>query len=186
MPNWCANILNVSGPPELVEDFDRRFKGRPACWPMSIHEICTLMRRRAASVAKVLLKEGDFEPTYCFNALYPVPDDVVESGYDPAGYCWCATHWGTKWDVAGDVVLHSHHPGFCSYLFKTAWSPPERWLAYVAQTFPNLTFELLWCEPGMQIAGSYLYKDGQLVESWSPSIAEEYNRFVEEEFGWEG
>lgn len=51
MPNWCNNLLEVSGPPTVLQAFDRAFRGRPAQWQlpepddMSLDSLVALVRQ---------------------------------------------------------------------------------------------------------------------------------------------
>jgi hypothetical protein len=113
MPNWCNNSLFVIGTKEVVSRFTEAFKGFPAFFKGENKEE---YRKRCS------------EPKECFNALYPVPQDVLERGYDGGirlgvlgfsqvlngnaeppkeldGYHWCIFNWDTKWDVYGKVAV---------------------------------------------------------------------------------
>lgn len=106
MPNWCNNALKVSGKAVEVRRFAKAFIGLPA-------------RYKGETMTTV--------PKECFNALYPVPQDVLERGYNAHvelnpiermeciygdkeppipldGYHWQIKYWGTKWDVYDDVT----------------------------------------------------------------------------------
>jgi hypothetical protein len=107
MPNWCDNTIIVTGKVQDVKKFAEAFKGLPARF-------------------KDDLSYDHKEPMECFNALYPIPEDVLERGYyanlnmgmaefretiiGPSkprvaldGYHWSIRYWGTKWDVYGQI-----------------------------------------------------------------------------------
>lgn len=190
MPNWCENRLVVRGDPRRVEEFDRAFKGRPAPWPLAGYEKHGKTAEEVAELeAKRQQEWAEQEPVYCFNALYPVPEEVLRVGYsvpydggslderlhdlfDPQkwrdGYSWCVSHWGTKWDVDGDVVKIGAGvdagEGYVEYGFDTAWSPPCPWLERVAGNWPDLKFELVYYEGGVGFAGRLVFEGGRIVE----------------------
>ena len=63
MPNWCMNLLNVSG---SVEDMDK--------WRVA------------------LPNEGDLHPVLTFDKLYPLPQEEKENWYDWQRMNW-GTKW---------------------------------------------------------------------------------------------
>jgi len=82
MPNWCENRLIVSGEPKRLKEFDEAFKGRPALWPLQEYEKLGKTEEEQIELEMKYRKEWEErEPVYCFNALYPVPDEVLKVGY---------------------------------------------------------------------------------------------------------
>ena len=89
MPNWCDNGLTVeSDDHEELMRFKEHAKGNG--WNNSNHET-----------------------PLDWNKFLPMPDIVVENGYNgegklkypdgkpvPKGYDWENKHWGTKWGVS--------------------------------------------------------------------------------------
>lgn len=68
-PNWCSNILKISGPKDQIAVFKEIMK-----------------EYRAIDSVKDNINELSLE------AFYPTPDKND-------WYEWRCTHWGTKWDV---------------------------------------------------------------------------------------
>lgn len=116
MPNWCSNELRISGDPEKIKSFMEANKGLPAQY------VLTEWEQRAGYTYPT-------EPRFCFNALVPTPQDVIELGYyahlklsdiskkegedaisgmielpHVDGYHWNIDNWGTKWDIWGQNV----------------------------------------------------------------------------------
>lgn len=173
MPNWCNNTLNVSGDEKSIAAFLTAARGRHAgyndpyhgnggdgTWP--VHDKV----RVKALVKNPAPLYGD-EHDLCMNALYPVPIDYRRFPFDDSqarklgeaigeprkhgGYEWQTDHWGSKWDVEGNLL--ESHDTFLQYKFDTPWSPPISLFEKVAKDFPSLTFELEYYEPGMGFAG---------------------------------
>ena len=175
MPNWCSNTLNVSGNAEELEKFVTASQGLPAAYPPQEWE-------------KGLDLVPPTENYFCFNALVPTPQAVLDMGYDSHeklpesiwdlmqqghpienidGYHWSIQNWGTKWDVYYDRITPeemgwSKGCESISFTFDTAWSPPRGWFAQVIQLYPELYFELHYEESGCFFAGIMYGENGVL------------------------
>lgn len=175
MPNWCMNELSVSGTAKELKNFVFATQGLPAQYPLQACE-------------KNEFKKTE-KPCFCFNALIPTPDEVLQIGYDGHdkiskdammhiltgqpiypidGYYWNIQNWGTKWDVYYDNITPKKmgwSKGCTSILFNfdTAWSPPLKWFEKVVEKFPQLSFQLHYSEPSGYFAGDIYGNDGQCV-----------------------
>jgi len=181
MPNWCDNLLTITGEKKRLEEFDEKFKGLPVNW-----------------------NEDDekTEPKYCFNALYPVPKEVIKIGYSKEhsnnnsveekinvlfdkdkwwdGYSWCISHWGCKWDIYGYEGFHKDKNGDKFYYsFQTAWAPPIPWLEKVAGDWRDLKFTLAYYEEGVGFAGKVFFSEGKLVEEVEHCSEKEPEKFIQ-------
>jgi len=164
MPNWCTNLLHIYGESEDIKSFIEANMGLPACYPKTEYEEETV----------------ETEPRFCFNALVPTPQKVLDLGYDAReklesiaaekgesaivgmidGRNWNWENWGTKWDIYCENIRLENcgwQDGLTEFTlwFETAWSPPTYWLARIAPKFPKLRFKLHYEEHGclMGIAG---------------------------------
>ena len=72
---------------------------------------------------------------------------------------------GEKWGTSQDAyeVGVSETDGMLEYDILTAWSPPTKWLATVAEKNPALEFRLDYTEPGENFAGNVEYRGGAVV-----------------------
>ena len=183
MPNWCYNVLHVEGRQEDLEDFDEKFKGKPANFPPQLFTRDMTEEEVKEAYEKKQQSWEQLEPNYCFNALYPVPPEIEKVGhscdknapesfnerlqglFNPEvswdGHSWCVAHWGTKWDIYSEEdVCAEKSEGRYSYRFDTAWSPPTHWLDKVASDFPHLRFVLAFTEEMAHYAGE-IYAHGE-------------------------
>ena len=189
MPNWCTNTLNVSGDKKSIAAFLTAARGRHAGYneaydghghgdkPWPAHDKV----RVKALVKNPAPVYGD-EVDLCMNALYPVPMDFRRFPFDDnsarklgeavdeprkyGGYQWQCDHWGSKWDVNGELL--ENHGTFLQYQFDSPWSPPISFFEKIAKDFPSLTFELEYYEPGMGFAGRNTFQDDYLEEEALP------------------
>lgn len=175
MPNWCFNSLEVSGNADAVERFVTANMGLPAQYPKKYNAngICINDCPPAT------------EKHFCFNALVPTPQKVLDIGFDghdvipwedlmgvykgiipPVldGYHWNVVNWGTKWDIYHDdltaeVIGWTKGCEKIYFEFETAWSPPIDWLIKVVEMFPELHFKFHYEESGCYFAGD-VYGEG--------------------------
>lgn len=188
MPNWCENILVVTGDDTELSKFDKTFKGRPALW--SLEEFELGVEDFDVAMAKKAAEWNEMPLQYTFNALYPVPEEILRNGYNGkeengsllSGYDWCIENWGTKWDM--NSVTQEENPGEIKYYFSTAWGPPLEWCEKVAGDWLQLEFKVLFFEPGMCFAGENHYVGGELVDSYSAESKKEVELFVTARFGY--
>lgn len=117
MPNWCGNTLIVRGlEQKRLEEFDNAFKGKGTKWGLDSWQLDGKTPEEVAEMkAKYEKDYEESEPTYSFDALYPVPQEVIDVGFSHNrkdvsleqslealhdkekwidGYTWCVSHWG--------------------------------------------------------------------------------------------
>ena len=107
------------------------------------------------------LKDG-----FSFQRMIPVslPKTCRESADDSWGRIEsCQAAWGTKWDLAESehcqVADELQETGSAS--FDTAWSPPLKAIGALSRQFPEVSFQLLYCELGMGYAGIARFQKGE-------------------------
>lgn len=181
MPNWCENQLTVSGCYKNLEKFKKAFMGTIAKWPIN-ERVEKLSEREIEKIKR------EYEtPRYCFNALVPVPEDILESGYSNAGYLWCIENWGTKWEPDMVFVIEEDpEKGDLEYDFTTAWSPPISVFKNASRNFPGLEFTLVYFEPGLAFAGKAICSNGKIdfQEDYGPENPR-YREIAMNYFGWD-
>jgi hypothetical protein len=181
MPNWCLNILKVSGD-----------------------------KTELAKFKELTLVKTDNSDTINFTMelLYPTPKELLEQTspamwrgelHDEEGqkefqkhldelkekygytdwYNWRVDKWGTKWDVAESSIFEDGDERL-SVEYDTAWAPNTAWVQYAAKQFPTLEFSLAFEEPGMSFCGLYEVKgdDEDLMEGDIEYVDPETDRQV--------
>ncbi len=135
MPNWCENLLTISGPNEEVVEFVNSIQG-------------VLGEKEKAK--KLLI---DFR----------VHAPISEPGtLDEAVSTW-GTKWlidsddGSDWDVNEDGSA-----AYATLGFLSAWAPPLLWMKKVGQLYPSLTFAINYEEPGNCFRGEMILTDGNI------------------------
>lgn len=132
MPNWCTNnlkveITNEEGAKRQLEEFINISK---------IHK-SELSLDRTISMPKELEHDNYEENMKKYG---------VRNWHD-----WCVENWGTKWDVYANIEEQDDKS--ITYWFRSAWSPPIKWLQTVAQKYPTLRFQLEFWEYRMDFSG---------------------------------
>lgn len=154
MPNWCENILKVTGPAEdrrrltqLWTDGQGVFNRiLPTPDPFTVQDLAELHR--------------ELERSWHF------PGVLERLNADNAWYYWNNIHWGTKWDVGGsstNTMTVEEQEDMTTIDFLTAWGPPEPVIKAMSALYPSLVFNLAYFEGGMCFAGetSFVAGEGQ-------------------------
>lgn len=94
-------------------------------------------------------------------------------------YDWSIANWGTKWDIEGSGDRYSDD--HASYDFQSAWSPPIEAFVEISRAFPDLTFDLEYCEPGGGFCGRAEIKGGEIVDQIQNSFSsyEDMQRIID-------
>lgn len=150
MPNWCTNTFRVTGSKKQVESFKAEH-----------------------------FRQGEDtdELQFDFNTVIPMPDSVFKGNIGKAEeekygdnnwYNWSINNWGTKWNSChntgpkmretkkGDTAL--------TFMFDTAWSPPEPIFQALAKRYPDLFIEIHYIEEGMSFEGNITISGGMLTD----------------------
>lgn len=128
MPNWCNNKLHMYGP----EADTQRFK--------------------VQAIGDSPWHKEDEPNVLNFHSLVPIPAEVIEAGYEKAGFDWERTNWGCKWGAC-HVELVDEWEGHLIYTFDTPWAPPLAFLQKLGPQWPTLRFVLEYEEWGIGYKG---------------------------------
>jgi hypothetical protein len=185
LPNWCHNVLTLSGSADEIDAFAKKARPTPA---LKRHEYDSNSDDSADASTPPF--EEWFGERYAhvpltFEAFAPQPEDVSD------WYSWRCEHWGTKWDASfgepsvaipsravADLDLSVDANGLVRtptaliYRFETAWSPPVAVVAAMSDQHPRLTFLLRYGEPGDGFAGEAEFVDGELVRDTPLPVSE--------------
>ena len=144
MPNWCENQVTLKHPnPKMVKAAIEAFEEGK-------------FLEFAVPMPPDLRREG-VETHGGENAAYYDSlraENLEKHGYQ-SWYDWSVDHWGTKWDVDGEVEGVDEYE--IQLRFDSAWSPPLA--AYGALERQGFIVRALYCEYGMDFAG--VYADGE-------------------------
>ena len=178
MPNWCSNNITIQGPTDTIKQLWEDAQGETGL----LHAIKPL-------------------PEILKNTTSPTPNDIdavlqqtmiAQTGADN-WYDWCASNWGTKWDVDTEgLEFIDNEDGTASIQgwFESAWAPPIEAYNTFCDDMDNCSLTASYHEPGMDFAGIYddgvddymegisEYIDNTQSDLWSPLA-----RQLDEEFG---
>ena len=159
MPNTFTNRLVVEGASSEVNRFVKRARGRHAVY-------LPTDRTTEVKSGKQNGDESNNEVLLSFNALYPVPPEVLSGGYAEMGERWQLEHWGCKLDnEPGKVIVRRLAPTKVEYVFETLGGPPLKWLERVSEDFPTLDFDLYFIA-AWEVHGRRSYIRGELGQDW--------------------
>ena len=189
MPNWCSNELDITGPQEDLDRFRDAAVGERPTYAKE-HDINL----------PISDDDEDRHEVLSFHALVPIPEEILEAGYNgknnalvQSGHGAETTLWGVKWGACGEITRYIGNTSL-SYSFETAWGPPCRLIQTVAPQYPTLRFHINYMEEGMCFKGDYVQKGEKILLDHSSEVvysdivgmygkeyADEYYNFDEEE-----
>lgn len=175
MPNWCSNLLYVSGNLEELGLLDERMNGAnftlQKCKAMpkvlikySSHPVILSSKKVKAAERELLISKLKGQDDQSGLPMTRHTRKKLIKLYGSTGwYSWRLMNWGTKWDV-NDNVTWTQRPRSFVYEFETAWGPPIEAIVWLSKDFPKLNFTLGYNEPGMAYKGIVKIKDGKYKE----------------------
>jgi hypothetical protein len=139
VPNWSNCTLTVTGSKQAVAAFVKAAVGFDRVYARNEVEKRALMLRYQGTPPEPQ------QELLCFNALKPVPQDILDAGFDPMGKQWEEKHWGCKW---GALDIKRQLPAMSKgakavYKFRTPNSAPAPLFDTVASNHPMLKLVLV-------------------------------------------
>lgn len=123
MPNWCENIVTVTGPAETLKTFVEFVKGK---------------------------NDNDSPLSFSFESVLPTPPNLLNEGwYEWRLENW-GTKWDLS-DMDEEEIIPED--GYCRWSFYTAWGPADGICTILRDKFPDLHISWFYHEPGCEIAG---------------------------------
>ena len=156
MPNWCENVVTVSGEKKELDSFKKFVKG--TCDITSEYKATTNKKGKKTWEEISLNPPKTVEMPFSFNSIMPYKEK-----WD---YDWCVENWGVKWDLDRETRVEEDDD-YIEYCFDTAWGPPYGIHQILVTLYPKLHISWFYHEPMMEIAG---YLEGE-----SQTLAKEVN-----------
>ena len=147
MPNHCYNRVNVySDEPKVIKEIHDIFENGTNPY-------------KSETVFGQIIPEPNWKEIPVGGEL-PVMSDELGMGLrfestdkqDDRWYDWRVQNWGTKWDCY-DLTIESDDEHEVSFMFNTAWSPPEAIYHALKEKFEDASIQWFYDEPGMEFAG---------------------------------
>jgi hypothetical protein len=193
MPNWCENNMTVTGPTDELDRFFKPFADHSQDESVDsenfnfVEHYVPMPAALAGTVSPTpnspephpnwanMVAEGTMNQErydeLCADQRkrYEMGQkSLAETGY--GNWCdWQAANWSIKWGAS--EVSHFWEAGDTSghLIFDTPWGPAENAHATISAMFPELTFVLVYHEPGMGFAGAMRWKNGN--REWCREIS---------------
>lgn len=169
MPNWCHNVVRVSGPRQEIIRFMKKGKiekDSSVLWENNKHGrlLSKFVRQPKSEMEKARqVVVFHHKPEWSVMAESIKQTYKLSWGqYNNVGSAWAYSFWGTKWDV-DDYRITTRNQYSVELDFDTAWSPPNQWLKTVAGQFTALSFSVGFIEAGCNFIGETLYTNGKEV-----------------------
>lgn len=177
MPNWCSNTIVVGGEASDISEFNA-WLGDGKGVLSKILPTPTPLTETMSGFHGDPEKQAELEKQEQSN--------LEQFGYKN-WYDWNIGNWGTKWDVDAEIDDSNNTEDQVIFSFDSAWSPPQKAIAILAEKFNKLSFRHSYLEEGVGFVGYDEYDTGELTNSEynEDSKSDEWKRLAEEEFGWE-
>ena len=161
MPNWCNNLLLLSGSPAAIADFQEKFESRavivdpdePARLPSKVGLLSAFV-----PIPLELVNRPAMAPGACSSDVQLIAKYGARDWYE-----WCNKNWGTKWDVMADGVGFDEEGVFLVAYFESAWAPPVPGIRAISELFPDVQFDLRYEEPGCDFEGQFVALNGKVL-----------------------
>jgi len=173
MPNWCSNVITITGPNKKLEKLWNEAQDNGL-----LHAMKPMPEQLNDTVKGFGDASKDDEQTETFE------------GYSN-WYDWALNYWGTKWDVDTDgLEFEDHGDGTASIngWFESAWcQPTEAFENYCAEN-TDVEIHNAWYEPGMDAGGVWNGIDNEefiedLTEAYENGTGGELYQQLDEIFG---
>ena len=135
MPNWCDNCLTIES-----EDKDY------------LQMLYNKLQADGVEFLRVLRPVPTGKTTWI---NWNDEGEITKTLDGEWDWDWCVTHWGTKWDIKGDVGIGDIDNETCTLVFNTAWSPPQPIIYKLQEMFPKLQIFGGYLGEGYEYAGVF-------------------------------
>ena len=161
MPNWCNNLLLLSGSPAALADFQEKFESRAVI--VDPHEPARLPVKAGLLSAFVptppeLITQPAIAPSTGSSNEHLIAQHGASDWYE-----WRNKNWGTKWDVMEDGVCFDEEDDCLFASFESAWAPPIAGIITISELFPDVQFDLRYEEPGCDFEGQVVVLNGKVL-----------------------
>ena len=148
MPNWCENILTVTGENKELKKF----------------------------ISQATVKTKNYKTDFSINQFVPCPKPLLkttapndknpkemEKRYGASDwYEWKLINWNVKWDVEAVKTVNDKE---VIYDFDSPWGSPIIAIHRISKLYPKLNFLIQYEEPGMYFSGIHEVKNGKIKQS---------------------
>lgn len=156
MPNWCNNTLTIRGKKEDLLAFKKELEDNK---PKDGH-VCLFQTFVPPPV--------EMKDTQSPNRDKKQESYFLEKYAATDWYNWQIINWGIKWGCCGayweeEDVTDTYHDGLFDMIlhYDTPWGPGDDCLKEVFESKDNLSFFLLYEEPGMGFQGNLFVRNGK-------------------------
>jgi hypothetical protein len=147
MPNWCSNILKVTGDADEIRNF-------------------VVGATDDYNNLSILERYLPVPPAFTAD---PVVDSDAQDIFIPLtedSYNWRMKNWGVKWPESEAKII-KREEDIAVIGFSTPWAPPVEGIINISKSFLSLSFLLAFHEDGMGFAGVAHIALGQLVKEYN-------------------
>ena len=144
MPNWCHNVLKITGPKDEIQS----------------------IVNTQLDFEKIFPTPADLIPDTCDKfgmTEFQKQANLIVYGHE-SWYGWRVVNWGTKWNPSETVITQSDTKTI-DVVMNTAWSPPLKLLKKLSVEHPSTTIRIVDCEDeGGFFVGDCTILSGEIIE----------------------
>jgi len=182
MPNWCENILIIEGDGKQLIKFVKLAKTPKSYYDkknpqyMDFNQFVPFTKEdehkeKIKNLARDLKNSSaPDKDEYIKNLPEETKREIMLINLEDKEesdwmvlYGWHTINWGTKWNAYCYKKPSKVDNNTMIYPFDTAWSVPVPVVITMAKQFPNLSFTLLYGEPGNNFSGRLRFENGKMV-----------------------
>jgi Ferredoxin-like domain in Api92-like protein len=180
MPNWCNNVVKISGDIKILKKLEKCQFDFDTIYPMptDLDIVAGRIGAEDSNEHKALIKKE--------NA------NLKKYGYKN-WYDWCNAEWGTKWPASEVETTwlsnkSTKDMGTVCFTYMTAWGPGLGILSKLKENYPDLNIISQYYEPGIGFAGLWENNEDTCYDIGNFGPKHEFwnskdGKILDEEFG---
>jgi len=169
--NYCHNKLYVSGSWEDIHDFATQLSSsnkKESNYIFSLSSIFPIPKRISNIIYTNIFKWYRFVRGYFLREF--------KKNESSESKIWFIKNWGTCSDAMNmekQEISITKEGSYLFWNFYTAWSPPTKWLEFVAGKYPNLYFKLDYFDLACDYSGCAIGYKGIMEDSYHHLLSQE-------------
>ena len=153
MPNWCQNVLSITGPEKDLREFKEKSPNSNFCLQTYLP-----MPKELKGTTAPLDKPNWYDWALAnWGTKWDIGDgNTIGTKMEITGLQWWKRNTNTTWNTNEYLIR---------VCFDSAWCPPSEGIQTISNDYPSLNFTLKYAEGGVGFAGIEVFKGGQVAHA---------------------